>query len=326
VWTALTSWWQTLAAEIKRRPNGRRDWRPLLARAPLATSVVLAVAIAAQAGSTAAALLGETGVVSRAESGGAGLQRGGRGVMSRVALNPVTAAHLFGEAEVPMSAASAAASRAPLILTGIIATQDPKDGYAIIGGSADTTQLFHTGSPAAPGVILAQVYPQEVVLLKGEQRLTLRLPKNTLVGDIAPTYGGTRTGPSAEIADAGDGEESPPLSPTDFKPPPASDGNTIIGAFRLRPVSIDGQRGARIMNTGINSKTLAALGLAPGDVITQINGAPLGSKDAPDLDQAIKQGGATLTIDRNGDSTSVTIDPSTAATAAQDYRDSSPDP
>lgn len=323
MWPTLTSWWRTLAGEIKRRPNGRRGRTRLVARAPLAMSVVLALAIAAQAASVTAALLRETGVMSGLESGDAGLQRRGHGLLPSIALNSVAAAHLFGEAEVPMSAGPAAASRTPLILTGIIATQDPKDGFAIIGSSAATARVSHTGSPAAPGVILAEVYPQEVVLLKGEQRLTLRLPKGALAGEIARTYGGTRIGPSVEVADSDEG--SPPPSPTDFKPPPASDANTIIGAFSLRPVLIGGQRGARIMNTGLNSKTLAALGLIPGDVITEINGAPLGSKDTPDLEEAIKQGGATLTIDRDGDSTSVTIDPSTAATAAQDYRNSAPD-
>lgn len=324
MWPALTSWWQTLAAEIKRRPDGRWDWASLLARAPVATSVVLAVAIAAQAAGIAAALLGETGVISRAESGASGSQRHGH-ALPMVVLNSVTAAHLFGQAEVPMSAATATTSRAPLILTGIIATQDPKDGYAIIGSSAASTHVFHTGSAAVPGVILAEVYPQEVVLLKGKERLTLRLPKSAITGYVAQSYGGMRTGPSVEVADAADDEGLPPPSPTDFKPPPASDANTIIGAFSLRPVSLGGQRGARIMNTGLNSKTLAALGLAPGDVITEINGSPIGSKDTPNLDQAIRQGGATLTIDRNGDSTSVTIDPTTAATAAQDYRDSTAD-
>lgn len=319
---APTHWWRTLVGEIKRPPDGRRDWAPLVARAPLAVSVVLALAVTAQACIITAALLGEAGVMSGAESGDAGLQRGGQGFLPAIAVSSVAAAHLFGEAAVPMSAASTAASREPLILTGVIATQDPKDGLAIIGSSAATTHVFHTGSPAAPGIILAEVYPQEVVLLKGGQRLTLRLPRSAPAGEIVRAYGEKGAGPNAEVAD--DDEGSPPLSPTDFKPPPASDGDTIIGAFSLRRVSIGGQRGARIMNTGVNSKTLAALGLAPGDVITQINGTPIGSKDAPDLNQAIEQGGATLTIDRDGEATSVTIDPSTAAIAARDYRDVAP--
>jgi type II secretory pathway component PulC len=326
VWPGLTIWWRRLAGGIKRGPDGRPDRAALIARAPLAMSIALAFAIAAQAISITAALVHETGVMSVAGSGVGGLRRRAQGFTSAAALNSVAAAHLFGAAEVPMSAAAAAASRAPLVLTGIIATQDPKDGYAIIGSSAAATRLFHAGSPAAPGVILAEVYPQEVVLLKGDQRLTLRLPKAALAGGIGDSYGGMRTRVSPpEVAATDDDDASPQPSPGDFKPPPASDGNTIIGAFSLRRVSIDGQSGARIMDTGLNSKTLAALGLAPGDVITQINGSPIGSKDAPNLEEAIKQGSATLTIDRNGESTSVTIDPTAAATAAEDYRDPTPD-
>jgi type II secretory pathway component PulC len=218
-----------------------------------------------------------------------------------------------------MAAGPATPSRAPLVLTGTIATENPAEGLAIIGTNATSTHVFHTGSQAAPGVLLVEVYPQRVVLLKGEARVILMLPhwpSGNQPGSVQ--FAGARAAPVAQsVADDGvTGEDAPAQ---DFKPPPISNGATIIRAFALRPVSIGGERGVRIMGTGLNSKTLSDLGLAPGDVITEINGVPVGNPNTPDLDKALQQGGASLIVDRNGEQTSVTIDPGSAAFAAQAY-------
>lgn len=320
MWPAPTSWWRNLAGEIKPRPDGRRDWAALIARAPLAVSIVLGLAIAAQTATLAGALLSETAGMSRAGTNVSGSERGRqRSSQTFIVLNAIRAAHLFGEAEVSMTAGRTAVSRAPLVLTGTIATENPADGYAIIGTSAISTHVFHTGSQAAPGILLVEVYPQRVVLLKGAERVVLMLPHGSLGGQPGSVqFAGARTAPAAEtVADDVDtGEET---AATDFKPPPISNAATIIRAFALRPVSIGGERGVRIMGTGLNSKTLSDLGLAPGDVILAINGVPVGSPNTPDLDKALQQGGASLMVDRNGDQTSVTIDSSSAAYAARAY-------
>lgn len=320
MWPAPTSWWRNLTAEFKLRRDGRRDRATLIARAPLAVSIVLGLAIAAQAATLAGALLGETAAISRAGTDVTGSDRGGkREPRPLTVLSAIRAAHLFGVAEVSMTTGRTVVTRAPLVLTGIIATGNPADGYAIIGASTTSTHVFHTGSQAAPGILLLEVYPQRVVLLKGEERVVLMLPHGSLAGESGSVqFAGARTAPAvATVADYGDtGEET---AATEFKPPPISNAATIIRAFALRPVSIGGERGVRIMGTGVNSKTLSALGLAPGDVILAINGVPVGGPNTPDLDKALQQGGASLMVDRNGDQTSVTIDSSSAAYAAQAY-------
>jgi general secretion pathway protein C len=305
---------------IKSRPDGRRDWAALLARAPLAVSIALGLAIAAQAASLTGSLLSETAAMSRASAGIAGSERGKRrGPQTLTVRNAISAAHLFGEAEVSTTTARATVSRAPLVLTGIIATKNPADGFAIIGTSATSTHVFHTGSPAAPGVLLVAVYPQRVVLLQGGERVILMLPHGPLRSQPGSVqFAGARTALASETV-ADDGDTGEVTAATDFKPPPISNAATIIRAFALRPVSIGDERGVRIMGTGLNSKTLSALGLAPGDVILAINGVPVGGPNTPDLDKALQQGGASLMVERNGDQTSVTIDSSSAAYAAQAY-------
>lgn len=322
--------WHDLIAPEKSDASRQTKLRAWLGRAPFIVSVVLGVGIAAQAAVIAVTLLGDFGIASGSGRDPLRTTRDGQGASALAALNALTRAHLFGVAPNAAATRSASVSSAPLVLTGIIATGDPTDGFAILGTSAETTRLFHAGSQAAPGTVLAEVYPERVVLLRGAERLILTLPKTgaaiRLSGELADIRGAAAA-PEPRFASAGGGsgmaEEPPPES---LKPPRLSDASALMRAFSMRPVSLNGQRGVRIMGTGMNSATLTALGLAPGDVILQINGVAVGSRDAPDLAEALKSGSATLVVNRAGDSTSVTIDSSTAAIAAADYRQASPDP
>lgn len=319
MWPALKRGWLSLAGGIKAGPDGRRDRAALLARAPVVVSVLLGLAILLQAATLAGALLAETAGMSRIGGGATGSGHGGQHRESSLtSLNAISAAHLFGAAEVTPSSRTAV-SRAPLVLTGTLATENPAEGFAIMGTSASRTRVFHTGSQAAPGIRLLEVYPQRVVLLEGGERRVLMLPHGAL-GDHAGSVqlAAARMAPVDEAVadDSGIQGEAPARA---FTPPPISNGATIIRAFALRPVSIGGERGVRIMATGLNSRTLSALGLAPGDVIVAINGMPVGNSHTPDLNEALQQGGASLMVDRNGEQTSVTIDSGSASSAAQAY-------
>ncbi len=325
----LRTRWRHLTARERSGGSGRHDQGVWVARAPLIASIALGVAVAAQAADITVCLLGDfTPAFTAGPDGVRGAHSSGQRTSALAALSTLTSAHLFGVAAIQSAATSVRASRAPLVLTGIIATGDPTDGFAILGTSAEATHVFHAGSQTAPGTTLAEVYPQRVVLLRGAERLILTLPKASAGAQFSGQGAGIRAAPSEpepEVASAGEdgvAEEPPPGS---FRPPPMSDASALMRAFSMRPVSIGGQRGVRIMGTGMNSKTLAALGLAPGDVILQVNGVPIGSKHTPDLAEALKSGSATLVVDRDGDATSVTIDPSAAASAAQDYRQAAPD-
>lgn len=317
--------WQSLTSGESPRASGMQGFAALTALAPFVATVVLGIAVAAQAAVTTRNLINDIAIGASSQS--TALRAGRRvnnGAMA-LAVADVTRAHLFGAAPIEAPTASGAVSRAPLVLTGIIATGDPKDGYAILGSNAATARVFHTGSAAAPGVMLAEVYPHWVVVLRGGERVTLRLPHATDGGQaINVRFERTASRLSEEGEDGGEDGVALP-DPTDFKPPRMSDANTLIRAFSLRPVSIDGERGVRIMGTGINSTTLSALGLAPGDVIMQINGVAIGRSSTPDLGKALSAGGVTLVVERDGGETSVTIDAGSAANAANSYREAAAD-
>jgi type II secretory pathway component PulC len=312
----------TRSVSESARSTYRQRLAALVTRAPLVATVVLGLAVIAQAANIALDLLSGMAIGVPARPAPARTRMISAGGTTAVAA--ITHAHLFGSAPIETAATSSVVSRAPLVLTGIIATGDPKDGFAILGSSAATARVFHAGSEAAPGVMLAEVYPQWVVVLRGGERETLRLPRAS-GGKQVISVMFARSGP-ARSGVADDGQEGVPLpSPSDFKPPPRSTANTLIRAFSLRPVSIGGERGVRIMGTGINSTTLSALGLAPGDVIMQINGVPVGNRNTPDLGRALSTGGVTLVVNRDGGETSVSIDASSAANAANAYREAAPD-
>lgn len=286
-------------------------------------SVVLGLAITAQAIAIALSLLADTGV--RSGVGSAAQTRSGVRTGRGMQLGAITAAHLFGVPPQALTAANArAVSRTPLVLTGIIASPDPHDGYAIIGASASRSRAIYVGSEAAPGTVLTEVHAQWVVLERAGQRLTLRLPHNELTAMAGGPGGYSMLPREPDTAEADDGSVSGP-GPQDFSPPPLSDGAAVVRAFALRPTNVDGEQGERIIGTGLNGKVLASLGLSPGDVITSINGVSVGARNAPNLLSAIQSGSATLVVVKDGEQSSVTLDPSSLADAAAHYREMNPD-
>lgn len=316
--------WRTLSQRLKseREPGerGKLTVAAILVRAPAFASAGLGIAIAAQAAVIAVSLWSEMAGadVHSAPTTAAHVRAPGG-----VPLAAIMAAHLFGSAPLGMTAAEArAASRAPLILTGIIAMGDPHDGFAIVGNSAASARAVYVGSEAAPGTVLTDVYPQWVVLQRGRDRLVLHLPRDDMVAAAGGPQMMERGAPLPQAEDTDDTGET--ASAEDFSPPPLSDGAAILRSFALRPAKVNGEQGERIMGTGVNGKVLASLGLSPGDVITQINGVPVGTGNTPNLMTVLQSGNATLEVVKNGEETSVTLGPNTMADAATLYRQADP--
>lgn len=305
-------------------------WRTHLAafvaRAPIAVSVVLGLAIAAQAADVALALSGEI------TAGGTG--RTDTAMRARVratdgaALADITAAHLFGAAPQTITAADAGAiSSLPLVLTGIIATSDPHEGYAIIGASATHSRTVPVGWEVVPGTVLVEVYPRRVVLQRGGEHLILRLPRKSLMV-ASGGYGAGRLGRAALLAEAGatddESNSAETAIPAPLDKPPVPDCGVVVQALDLGETSIQGEHGLRISGTGLNRQVLVSLGLKGGEVITEINGISVGARDAPDLMTAIQAGNATLTVVKNGEASSVMLDSASVANAAALYRQADP--
>jgi len=299
----------------------------LIARAPMIASVVLGLVIAAQAVDVMVTLSGEMTAGANALSD----MRASAPVDARsgLAMSDIISAHLFGV--VPQAATVANArvvNRSPLVLTGIIATNDPHDGFAIIGTGATHTHTIYVGSAAAPGTVLVEVHPLWVLLQRGDERLTLRLQRKSLTAAGGATYVHQQLADlprAAAVDDEGSDSEQAFALPVPLQKPPTPDGGVVVSAFQLAQTSVGGEQGMRISGTGLNKKLLDSLGLVGGDVITQINGIPVGARNAPDLIDAIQSGNASLTVVKNGQASWVTLDQSSVATAAALYRQADSD-
>lgn len=306
-------------------PRLRALLTAVVTRGPQLASIVLGVAIGAQVITIALSLAAEI-------SAGSGVRftTSARAPNRRLAaLDDITAAHLFGVRPTEMKAADASvARRSPLVLTGTLATSDPRNGFAMVGSTAESTHLIYVGSEAAPGTVLMEVYPQWVVLRRGGERLTLHLPREDLMtGGARASYRGgallSESAPAPETDDSGGGGAFAMSAP--LPRPEITDGAAVLRSFSMVAATVDGQQGMQIAGTAFNRKALAALGLHSGDVILQVNGAPIGSPNG-DLIRAVQSGAATLTVvSRSGDATSVTLDASSMASAAALYRQADPD-
>src|SRR5580698_6412268 len=182
-------------------------------------------------------------------------------------LAAINNAHLFGAAPAPkVDAANAPATSMPLVLTGIIAGNDPQNGLAIIGPTPQAAKVYAVGDTIAGGPKLHSVYTDRVVIDRDGQLESLALPHQMAVGNAPP--------PSAALLQGGDNaalermrrmiSEQPGLIGDVLRPQPVMDHGHMNG-FRVYP--------------GRDRQAFQRLGLRPGDQVTAINGTPLDDRD-----------------------------------------------
>jgi general secretion pathway protein C len=277
---------------------------------PRLVSLALAVLIAVELARIAISLLSGgpvkspqpvlTGVAPRAQHAGLDVQS-------------VVSAHLFGVAAPDPSAqdpTNAPQSTANLVLTGTIATQDPKRGVAIISDGGPS-KVYSVGDNIG-GASLHSVYLDHVILDRGGQLETLLLPRLLGPGMNAPPLV-RRTGGDPRTVAAVDNirrlvQQDPSLLDQVMRTVPSYDNAAgKLRGFRAYP--------------GRNRQIFNKLGLKPGDLVTAINGTPL---DDPQRSQDVfntiqTSDHVTVTIERGGQKQEITLN--IAQVAAQATRD-----
>jgi general secretion pathway protein C len=213
---------------------------------------------------------------------------------SRNDVQTIVSAHLFGVANVENADPNnAPPTQVALVLAGVMATEDPKRGYAIVGESAANAKVHLVGSQLPGGVRLYAVYPDRVLIDRNGQIETLALPRQP--GGFAPAR------VASAPTNAGFAENVRRLA--------QSNPNAFGEVLRPQPVFANGtQRGYRVY-PGRDRKQFAQLGLQPGDLVTSINGTPL---DDPARGQEILNTMATsdrvnVTVERNGQTQQLTL-------------------
>jgi general secretion pathway protein C len=218
-------------------------------------------------------------------------------------------AHLFGTAAAPGAGDtdpnSVAATQMSLVLVGTIAESDPEKGYAIIGENAQSAKVYAVGKTITGGTKLHSVYADRAILDRGGRLEALLLPKQFQGGWMPPSAGSRGPQPDALL-----GERLRQLA--------AENPAAITEIVRPQPVFANGQQRGYRVYPGRNRQQFTRLGLMPGDLVTAVNGTPL---DDPARGMEILQTmnsatDVTVTVERNGQSTQISINNAQVAAEA----------
>ena len=269
----------------------------LVTRAPQVTVWLLAAALGVQAAV----------IVTHLAGSGAAPPRHDQVVASVVPQAPLNLAalgngHLFGQAPAPppVNDANAPETNMPLVLTGIIAATDPKNGLAIIGTSASNAKIYPVGERVPGNARVHAVYVDRVLLERNGSLEALMLPRK-FGGGAGPAAG---PGPTAldRVQRAISNEPS-----------------LLSDVLRPQPVFAEGKlRGYRVY-PGQNAKAFASLGLRNGDLVLSINGTAL---DDPTRGNDIfaslgNSDQARVTVMRNGQQQDINLNMSQIANQAE---------
>lgn len=226
------------------------------------------------------------------QSGGSG---GGSG---QVDFRAIAAAHLFGEAGAePLvnTAIEAPETRLNLKLRGTIAAGSSDLAHAIIADGKGTDDVYFINDTVPGGAKLHEVYPDRVILNRAGTLETLRLPRlSESLGKPATSRSTATTrrpaGTIQEMMTEGPASFTEVLRPQPYMP------NGELKGYRVYP--------------GRDRRKFAALGLRPGDLVTEINGQPMNNMQSG-MEIFRNLGNAsqiTVTIERNGSPINLTLD------------------
>jgi general secretion pathway protein C len=281
------------ASWLENMPASDR-WRSLaLAHGPRIATWVLALALGVQAALIVTDLTG--GKAGSSSTGSAPVATPPQA--PRVNAATIANAGLFGAPKpvVNANADNAPQTNIPLVLTGIIAASDPRNGLAILGENASAAKVYAVGDIVPGGVKLHSVLSDKVILDRNGSLESLALPRQSTGVAMAP----------------------PPVANLPTENPIAermrqlitSEPGVISDIMRPQPVFAQGkQRGYRVY-PGRNRQAFTRLGLRPGDLVTAINGTPL---DDPARGQEIfstlgSSSEARVTVMRNGKQQDLTL-------------------
>ncbi len=186
-------------------------------------------------------------------------------------------------------------TRLNLELRGTIEAED--ESLAIIAEGGRDEKVYAIGDAVAGGASLHTVYTDRVLLRRAGQLETLRLPRATESGNkgAPPRRQGAAPSRASSIREI---VSQAPAKLTDV--------------IRPQPVFRDGKQQGYRVYPGRDRQRFSALGLRPGDLITQINGLSL-DDPARGMEIFRSLGDATqvsVTLERSGQAQVLTLDTS----------------
>ena len=220
------------------------------------------------------------------------------GAADQANVRMIAGAHLFGEASDEFVEPAAISSdiealpdaRVSLSLKGTLAASDPGASYAIIADSNKEENVYKIGDAVMPGTTLHEVHRDLVVLNQSGALSKLKLPKEFPEG--APV---TRRSSSTINRAASNNTRS-------IQNVVTQNVSKLADVIRPTPYFVGGQQQGYRVYPGRDRKQFAALGLRPGDLIKDIDGAALTDpKQAMEIFQNLGTAQeVSVTVERNG--------------------------
>ncbi len=223
----------------------------------------------------------------------------------------IAEAHLFGRADAAAEPSAVAIEDAPetqlaLQLRGVVAAADERFAHAIIADNSGTEKVYFLKDTVPGGATVQGIQPDRVVLSRGGVIEILPLPRISTGGPAPGVARPVAAPPSARRA-----------QPASMQEVVAQNANTFTEIIRPQPFMPNGElKGYRIY-PGRNRDQFVALGLQPGDLVTEINGMTLNNPaQAMELFRSLADTTqVTVTIEREGQPQTLTLDTSQVATA-----------
>ena len=225
--------------------------------------------------------------ISRATSAGAGTAD----------VQSIANAHIFGEAsaaaviaEVPQeSHENLAETRLSLELKGTLASADEDASIAIIADASKEEKIYSIKDTVAPGATLHAVYADRVVLNRAGNLEVLKLPKEFPQGTVSTRRSATTVSRAAS-------------NPQSIQNVVTENVTKLADVIRPTPYYVSGQMQGYRVYPGRDRKQFAALGLRPGDLIKDIDGAALTNpQQATQIFQSLGDTEqVSVTVERNG--------------------------
>jgi general secretion pathway protein C len=219
-------------------------------------------------------------------------------------IQAIVNAHLFGdynavEAVVEAEPVDAPDTNLSLELRGTIVAESPEEALAIIAEKGGDEHVYAIGEAVPGNASLHSVHPDRVLLRRAGRLEALRLPR---------ADEGARGGRTASSRR----QVSTPRATSSLRELVNRDPARITDVIRPQPVFRDGQQQGYRVYPGRERQQFSALGLRPGDLVTQINGMSL---DDPARGMEIFRGlgdatQVSVTIERNGQTEVLTLDTS----------------
>jgi general secretion pathway protein C len=189
----------------------------------------------------------------------------------------------------------------------VVAAADERFAHAIVADGSSVEKVYFLKDPLPGGAVLVRVQPDRIILNRGGVMEALLLPRD------AAGNAGIRPPPRAAQSI---GRRPPTPSPS-MQEVVTDNANSITEIIRPQPYMPNGEmRGYRVY-PGRNREQFVAMGLQPGDLVTEINGVTLNNPgQAMELFRSLADTTqVTVAIERNGQAQTLTLDTKQVAAA-----------